>query len=209
MFSFSFSLTDCSRLLPGNKDYAIWYFALCDNLPQHRIDSPIRLAAFMSQTAHESGNYRTLVENLNYRADNLIKVWPTRFNSKNAWTYGNQPVAIANRVYADRMGNGGESSGDGWKYRGRGIMQVTGKNNYRACSLYLFGDDRLVATPDLIAEDKNIAVGAAAWFWNANGLNAYADAEDTKGLTRRINGGYNGLADRIAKYNTAKQILGI
>lgn len=208
MFDFTFSVDNCKALLPGNIEYAIWYIALHDTLPIHNIDTKLRVAAFLSQTTHESNNYITLSENLNYRPESLIKVWPTRFNIGNAWTYGRQPAAIANKVYAGRMGNGSESSGDGWKYRGRGILQITGKNNYIACSKYLFNDDRLVTNPDLVSADKKIAIGSACWFWITNNLNSLADKGDMVRLTRRVNGGVNGLADRVAKYNTAMQILG-
>jgi putative chitinase len=163
------------------------------------INTPVRQAMFLSQLAHESGNFRFVVENLNYSADALRRVFGKYFPTEAlANEYARQPERIANRVYADRMGNGPEASGDGWKYRGRGLIQLTGKNNYASFSMQ--SDNNALVDPDLVAQPE-LAVDSAGWFWTTNRLNQLADTGDVKAVTRRINGGFNGLADREAKYN--------
>lgn len=165
-----------------------------------------RQASFLAQTAHESAEFTAVKENLNYSAKALRAVFGKYFpNDELAEQYARQPEKIANRVYASRMGNGDEASGDGWKFRGRGLIQLTGKNNYESC-----GNDlmiNLIDGPEWL-ESPQGAVSSALWYWNKNNLNSYADVEDIRGMTKRINGGYHGLDDRIAKYNKAKEILG-
>ena len=165
-----------------------------------------RQASFLAQTAHESASFTAVKENLNYSAKALRAVFGKYFpNDGIAEEYARQPEKIANRVYANRMGNGDEASGDGWKFRGRGLIQLTGKNNYESC-----GNDlmiNLIDGPEWL-EGPQGAVSSALWYWNKNNLNSYADVEDIRGMTKRINGGYHGLDDRIAKYNKAKEILG-
>jgi putative chitinase len=164
-----------------------------------------RQAAFLSQCAHESANFSQVVENLNYSKEALLRTWPKHFADINfATPYHRNPQMIANRAYRNRMGNGDEASGDGWKYRGRGFIQITGKNNYRVCGDAL--DIDLMASPELL-ETSKYAVLSAGWFWHVNHINDLADDENTLEVTRRINGGTNGLTDRISKYDTAKKAL--
>lgn len=165
------------------------------------ISTPRRIAAFVGQCAHESANFTALSENLNYAAAALIKIWPRHFPSPEvAEPYHRKPEKIANRAYASRMGNGPEASGDGWKYRGRGLIQLTGKDNYRAASDALSVD--LVADPDRVTQ-PDMAALTAAWFWNKNRLNALADQGDTAAISKRINGGTHGLDDRLQRTATA------
>jgi len=161
-----------------------------------------RAAAFIAQVGHESGQLTRLVENLNYGADGLMKTWPGRFDSVRATAAARNPEQIANIVYAGRMGNA--APGDGWKYRGRGLIQVTGKTNYAACGEALGLD--LISQPELL-EQPQYAAMSAAWFWSANGLNSLADAGDLTKITQRINGGTNGMADRQALYDKALKVL--
>jgi putative chitinase len=160
-----------------------------------------RVAAFIAQVGHESGQLTRLVENLNYSAEGLMKTWPSRFDFVRATATARNPEQIANIVYADRMGN--TASGDGWKYRGRGLIQVTGRANYAACGEALGLD--LINHPELL-EQPQYAAMSAAWLWSANGLNTLADAGDLTKITQRINGGTNGLADRQALYNKALKV---
>ena len=184
---------------------AKWLEPLTDAMAQYHIDTPARQAAFLAQIAHESARLGTLEENLNYRAEALVKVFPRHFPTlKAAALYARQPVKIANKVYANRMGNGDEASGDGAKYHGRGLIQLTGKDNYRGASQAVGVD--LVADPDK-ATLPRIAAFVAAWFWARNSLNALADAGDFTGITRRINGGTTGIQDRLALFQGAKEAL--
>jgi putative chitinase len=201
------TLEQVKLLLPGNTQCDGWLVALNNNLLNFDINSPLRIAAFISQTAHESNSYNTLKENLNYKADQLIRVWPKRFNTANVEEYAHNPEKIANFTYANRNGNGDVASGDGWKFKGRGPIQVTGRENYSQCSQAVYGDDRLLHTPELLETDKDAAVKSACWFWNSKNLNSLADEGDIKKITLRINGGYVGLDDRIARYNSALSIL--
>lgn len=172
---------------------------------KYDIDSPQRQAMFLAQLAHESGSFRFVEENLNYSVEALQRVFKKYFPTDElALMYARQPEKIANRVYANRMGNGEESSGDGWKYRGRGLIQLTGKDNYAAFSLK--ANNNALLEPDLVAEPE-LAAMSAGWFWDTNGLNKLSDAGDVRAVTRRINGGFNGLADREAKYNKLITIL--
>lgn len=157
--------------------------------------TPLVQAHFLAQCAHESVGFSRLVENMNYSAARLREIWPLRFTPQSANDYAFHPEAIANHVYADRLGNGDEASGDGWRYRGRGIIQLTGKANYQAASLALFGDDRLVQNPALAAEPST-AARAAVWFWNIRKLSLHAAADNVEAVTRGINGGRVGLRER-------------
>lgn len=145
-----------------------------------------------------------VVENLNYSADALRRTWPSRFMPELAMQVSRQPERIANIVYGGRMGN--VEPGDGWKYRGRGLIQITGRDNYAACSKALFGDDRLLRNPELL-EQPEWACMSAAWFWDSRGLNSLADKGDIVGITKKINGGTNGLEDRKALYDKALKVL--
>ena len=175
-------------------------------LPKYGIaDSRQRLAHFFAQILHESGCLRFDMENLNYSADALLKVFPKYFKTREeAEAYARQPQKIANRVYASRMGNGDEGSGNGWKYRGRGLIQLTGKDNYKAFASWV-DDPRIVDDPDLVASEY--AVHSAVFFWDSRKLNALADNDDVVGLTKKINGGTNGLAHRRELLNKANGLL--
>lgn len=165
-----------------------------------------REAAFIAQWAHETQGFTKLVENLNYSVHGLLAVFPRYFTEEQAEDYARQPERIANRVYANRMGNGDEESGDGWRYRGRGYPHLTGKDNYVRAGADL--DLDLVNQPEM-GEGHQIGAYLAAWFWNDRNLNRYADSGDFITLTRRINGGLNGLADRQKYWARAKEALGI
>jgi putative chitinase len=196
------------ELFPNCKDPEGWVDAMNEVLPEYEIDTPARIASFIAQCGHESGGWRTFSENLNYSAKALNIVFPKYFKraGRDAEEYHRQPEKIANVVYADRMGNGDTDSGDGWRYRGRGPIQLTGYNNYAD-----FSDDMDIDAdddPDMVSQDKEVALLSAIWFWNKNGLNRYADSGDIKGMTKRINGGYIGLEDRIKHYNEAMHMLG-
>ncbi len=175
-------------------------------LPKYGIaDSRLRLAHFFAQVLHESGCLRFDMENLNYSAEALVRVFGKYFPSKKeADAYARQPEKIANRVYANRMGNRGEASGDGWKFRGRGLIQLTGRTNYKAFSEWV-GDSRIMDDPDLVSSEY--AVHSAVFFWDRNNLNRFADKDDVVGLTRKINGGDNGLAHRRELLNKANGLL--
>ena len=175
-------------------------------LPTYGIaESRQRLAHFFAQVLHESGCMRFDMENLNYSSDALQKVFGKYFTSKDeADAYARRPEKIANRVDANRMGNGDEASGDGWKYRGRGLIQLTGRANYQAFAEWI-GDRNVMNDPDLVATEY--AVHSAVFFWVRNDLNALADRDDIVGLTKRVNGGANGLAHRRELLNKANGLL--
>lgn len=163
------------------------------------ITTPLREAHFMAQIDHESG-LKPISENLNYSQAGLLKIFGKYFNPITALEYQRQPIKIANRVYANRMGNGNEASGEGWKYRGRGFIQITGKENYHRLSNDT--DIDFLHNPDLLLEEANAMI-SALWFWKIKGLNKFADLDDILTITKRINGGTNGLAHRkelLAKY---------
>jgi putative chitinase len=167
------------------------------------INTPARMAMFLAQTAHESANFAATQENLNYQAKALMAFWPKRFSGV-AEQYARHPEAIANRAYCDRMGNGNEASGEGWAYRGRGLIQLTGKDNYRHCGDALGID--LLTNPDQVA-DNPVAVLSAGWFWDTRKLNQWADQDDVTTVTKKINGGTIGLQERTAHYHHIKEML--
>lgn len=180
--------------------------ALNKVLKETDISSPLRICHFLAQVIHESGNFKYNIENLNYSAAGLKSSFKRYFPTDElASTYARKPEKIANRVYANRMGNGNEASGDGWKYRGRGLIQITGKNNYSQCAKDLNLD--LIHNPDLIILDPEINVRVACWFWNKNNLNQLADKDDITSITKKINGGTNGLDDRMNNLAVCKRIL--
>jgi len=180
-----------------------WLDPLNATFDKYEINTPKRQAGFIGQCQHESGNFKTLEENLHYSAASLMRVWPSRFpDQATADQYANNPEKIANKVYAGRMGN--TEDGDGFKYRGRGVLQLTGKDSYIFCGQALKLD--LMDNPDLLLEPMN-AMLSAGWFWNKRGLNAAADVSGWEEVTRKINGGVLGLDDRIAKITKALQIL--
>ena len=197
------------QIIPKNPYIDQWCSALNQLLPDYGIDTPQRVAAFLAQCAHESGNFVFLKENLNYRAASLRKIFPKYFPTdalaEQYASLPNKAEAIANRIYANRMGNGPEESGDGYRYCGRGLIQLTGRNNYEA-----FGDS-IESTPEEVSaylETFEGAVQSACWFWETNNLNQFADTDDIKTMTRRINGGFIGLEDRIKHYEHAKHVFG-
>lgn len=172
------------------------------------ISNPLRMSHFLAQCAHESGSFKLVKENLNYSAEGLLKVFPKYFKDlKTAQAYARQPEKIANRVYASRMGNGDEASGDGWKYAGKGYIQLTGKDNYKQFSDFI-GED-CVANPDLVA--TKYPLSSAAFFFQKNKLWDICDKGDTADVvtlvTKRVNGGTHGLDDRLAKFSKFNGLL--
>ena len=181
-----------------------WLAPLEETFAKYDISTPIRQASFIGQCAHESGNFKTLQENLNYSAEGLMKTWPSRFPTKEiADQYARQPAKIAGKVYNGRLGNTSEEEAS--KYLGRGLIQLTGKENYEHCGLGINVD--LLADPTLLL-DPRYACLSAGWFWGKRGLNALADGQDFETMTKRINGGLIGLDDRKAKIAKALSVLG-
>ena len=191
------------KLFPRNPEPQVQAEAMANVFPVYEINTPQRIAAFLAQCGHESGGWTTFEENLNYSAQGLRKIFGKYFpNDELAMAYQRQPEKIANRIYCNRMGNGDEASGDGYKYRGRGPIQLTGKANYTAFAKDMFEDwQNVVDNPDWVTYDKDFALMSAIWFWNKNKLNHEADIGDIKTMTKKINGGYIGLEDRIKHYN--------
>lgn len=205
-FDFDFTEEKLAKIIPHAKGgVGVWFNELNELLPVFEINTAARVAAFIAQTAHESGGYTALKENLNYSAESLHKLWPNRFPTvADAMPYNRNPQAIANKVYCSRMGNGDEHSGEGYAYCGRGLLQLTGKANYSAFAQY--AGLAVEEAPDYIETPRG-AVHSACWFWATNDLNIYADAGDFTGMTKRINGGTIGLDDRIHHYNSAVAVL--
>ncbi len=196
-----------AQLIPGNPYLDQWCEALNEILPEYGINTPQRVAAFIAQCAHESGGFKFLKENLNYRAVSLRKTFPKYFpDDAIAAAYANKPQMIANRVYANRMGNGDEASGDGFRYCGRGLIQLTGRDNY---AFFAGSLDIPIEEAAEYLETFEGAVQSACWFWETNNLNQWADKDDILTLTKRINGGTIGLEDRKKHYEHAKHVLGL
>ncbi|ROH86283.1 glycoside hydrolase family 19 protein [Pseudomethylobacillus aquaticus] len=197
---------------PKCKSPDAWVSALLPALDKYNISSKARVASFLGQIAHESGQFNTLEENLFYSASRLMKVWPKRFPTQGfAQQYEKNPTKLGNYVYANRIGNGAESSGDGYRFRGRGLIQLTGRSNYASASSVLGVD--LLNNPDLLL-DPNVAAMSAAWFWASRGLNELADdktddddLEDFTTITKRINGGTAGLQERFQLFKAAEAAL--
>lgn len=182
-----------------------WAEPLAEVFQRYEINTPTRQAAFIGQCAHESANFKVLEENLNYSAEALMRVWPSRFPTLEvAQQYARNPEKIANRVYGGRMGNGTEETGDGWLYHGRGLIQLTGKDNYTLAGDAL-GQD-FIHSPDLVLAPRWAAL-TAGWYWNKRQLNKEADAKDFVAMTKKINGGTIGLDDRIAHINHAQAVM--
>ena len=200
------TVSQLKEMVPGILYADHWVKALNQLLPDYEINTPKRVAAFVAQCAHESGGFRFLSENLNYKAESLMKVFPKYFQDMGtAKSYEKQPAKIANKIYGKRMGNGDEASGDGFKYRGRGLIQLTGKTNYEwfAASIEVNPEEA-----SAYLETFEGAAQSACWFWESNNLNKEADAGDIKQMTKKINGGYIGLDDRIKHYNHMLHVLG-
>ena len=197
------------QLLPKNPYVDQWYEALSLILPDYEINTPQRIAAFIAQCSHESGGFTALKENLNYKWETLRRLFPKYFTTDDlAKAYANMPnkqEAIANRIYASRMGNGPEDSGDGYRFCGRGLIQLTGRDNY---TFFAGSIDISVEEASEYLGTFEGAAQSACWFWETNSLNKWADTGDIKELTRRINGGYIGLEDRIKHYEHALHVLG-
>lgn len=191
-------------IFPANKNPQKWIpeFVV---LPDFGIVTPQQIAIFCAQIGHESLDMTVLEENLNYSSIALLRVFSKYFNPSTATLYHRRPEAIANIVYANRMGNGNTQQGDGWKFRGRGQIQCTGRQTYAACSKYLYGDESILLNdPDLLAEDPGVSLKQALWFWQANNL---AKNLDIISVSRRVNGGRNGEIDRVSRYERALKVL--
>ena len=205
-FTFNFTKQQLKEMIPKNPYVDQWFAAIYEILPEYEITTPQRVAAFLAQCAHESGGFVFLKENLNYKAASLRRVFPKYFpDDAIAAQYAGKGEMIANRVYANRMGNGPEESGDGWRYCGRGLIQLTGKNNY---TFFAGSLDIPVEEASEYLQTFEGAVQSACFFWEQNKLNQWADAGDILTLTKRINGGTIGLEDRIKHYEHALHIFG-
>ena len=205
MADFILTQEQLGQIIPGNPYVDHWYNALAQACPDYDINTPQRLAAFLAQCGHESGGFTAIKENLNYQAASLCRVWPRYFNADNANDYAHQPEKIANRAYGGRMGNGDEASGDGYRFCGRGLIQLTGRSNYQAFADSIQED--INNLPDYLATFEG-CVQSACWFWEANNLNKWADEGNIEQMTKIINGGTLGIEDRTARYKKALQILG-
>jgi len=194
-------------ILHGNPEADAWADAAMEILPKYEITTPNRIAGFFAQCGHESAGFKVLEENLHYRAETLDKVFPKYFKNagRNAADYAKQPEKIANVVYASRMGNGDTASGDGYRFRGRGVIQLTGRDNYTAFGLSVgMTADKVI---DYVTTKKG-ALESACWYWSSRGINAACDANDIVRMTKLINGGTIGLDDRTKHYMDALAILG-
>lgn len=204
---FPLTIEMMKELFPKAKDGKKLYKAMTEMLPKYDIDTPERIAMFLAQCGHESGGFTVRTENLNYSAKALDSVFGKYFKrgGRDANEYARQPEKIANVVYANRMDNGDEASGDGWKFRGRGYIQLTGRYNYTK-----FAEDAGLGLREAVEYLETVegALESACWFWSTNGLNKMADAQDIKASTKRINGGYIGLEDREKHYKHALEVLG-
>ena len=211
--SFELQKEQLAALIPGNKDVDAWHAALVEVMPKYGINTERRAAHFISQCAHESGNFRTLEENLNYSEKALNAVFGRYFGAapkRNAAEYARNPEKIANYVYQDEFrSKGGQmgnvNDGDGWLFRGRGLKQLTGRNNYTGFgkSIGMTAEE----AAEYVATPKG-AVESACWFWDTNKLNTIADTDDVVKMTKKINGGNIGLADRQARYKKAMEVFG-
>lgn len=204
------TIEQIKKIAPGAPDKAAGEFVDTFNKWSDKfgITTPLRAAHFISQCIHECAELKAFEENLNYSEKGLLKVFPKYFNAATAKQYARKPEKIANRVYANRMGNGNESSGDGWKYKGRGAIGLTGRSNYLAYSTSGFCIGDIIAHPEWLAKSPG-CYKSAMWFWWKNGLNTIADTEDVNSVTKRVNGGYNGLDSRKKYLTRAKEVLGI
>ena len=198
------------RIMPNVKETRVKEFVKCFNEWSDRfgISTPLRFVHFIAQIAHESGEFKSMEENLNYSADGLLRVFPKYFTKETAAQYARKPEKIANKVYANRMGNGDEASGDGWRFKGRGAIGTTGRDNYKAYADSEFCVGDLMSHPEWLAQSPG-CYKSAMYFWWKNGLNQIADTDDVVKVTKRVNGGTNGLAQRQYYYRMAKRVMGI
>ena len=206
-FKFDFEPWMAQELLHGNREWEEWYAAMCEILPLWEIDTAERVAGFIAQCGHESRNFNVLTENLNYSAKALNTIFPKYFKraGRDANEYHRQPEKIANVIYANRMDNGNADSGDGWRFRGGGILQLTGRYNYTE-----FGEDVEMSAEEAVdyVRTKKGALDSACWFWDENNINKHCDNMDIVKMTKRINGGTIGLEDRKKHYVHALDVLG-
>ena len=194
-----------SQICTKNKNVGELLMALLNVLDKYDINTNNRIAGFLAQCGHESADFTVLKENLNYKAEGLNKIFHKYFPTvESAQAYAHNPEAIANKIYAGRMGNGDEQSGDGYKFRGRGAIQLTGRDNYTKFAQSL-GMDLDACVADM--ETLDGALESAMWFWNTHGLNAICDADNIIAMTKRVNGGTIGLSERKANYEKAKALL--
>jgi len=202
------------RILPNAGPAAgVFVSVLATAMQRYAIVGRLREAAFVAQAGHESSQLRQVLESLSYRADRIVALGNaskpgTRWRSlvPRASELAGNSVRLGNALYGGRLGNGPEASGDGYKFRGRGLIQITGRANYLACSQALFGDDRLLSQPELLEQPQYAAL-SAAWYWATNGLNTLADAGEFTKITTKVNGGQTGAADRQALYDAALAVL--
>lgn len=208
---FTFAFTKDKFVAAAGAAAAAWYEAAAEMLPKYGITTPERVAGWIGQIRVETGfssDIKKLEENLSYSAKGLTTTFKKYFKTlEDAIPFERKPEKIANKVYSGRYLNGDESSGDGYRYRGRGLKQLTFKANYLACSKDLYGDDRLVKNPDQVATDKKIAIETSLWFWKSKNLSGFADKQDYRGLSIKVNGGENGLADRLKFTDQALKVL--
>jgi putative chitinase len=206
-FDFNFEPWMAQEMLHGNKDWEEWYSAMLEILPMWDINTIERVAGFVAQCGHESRNFSVLTENLNYSAAALNKIFPKYFRraGRDAQAYHRQPEKIANVIYANRMANGDSASGDGWRFRGGGILQLTGRYNYTE-----FAEDVDMSPEEAVdyVRTKKGALDSACWFWDENNLNKHCDNMDIVKMTKRINGGTIGLEDRKKHWAHALDVLG-
>lgn len=196
-------------ILPAAKaaDVARFIGPLNAAMERFGVVTPERQAAFLAQVGFESGNLACLAENLTYsHADRIVAVFPTHVTAAEAPSFVQQPIALANRVYAGRNGNGDEASGDGWKYRGRGLIQLTGRANYAQASQAIYSDQRLIIAPETLEQPDGAAL-SAGWYWERHALNELADEGDFRAITKAVNGGFGGYNERAALWATAKEVL--
>ena len=205
-FKFNFTQDNLSKILNKNKEIPEWYGLMENLLPKYDIDTENRVAGFLAQCGHESLQFTVLKENLSYSSDALNRVFPKYFKNagRDATEYHRHPEKIANVIYANRMDNGDTASGDGFRFRGRGVIQLTGRSNYTR-----FGESIAKSITEVVnyLETKKGALESACWFWSTNELNRYADNQDVVGMTKRINGGTIGLEDRKKHYEHALEVF--
>ena len=200
--------TQLSQIMPAStpeEEIDTYLVAINKCLFEFKIDTPLRAAHFLAQVGHESAGLKSVSENLNYSAKALCSVFGKYFDEEKAQQFARKPEQIANLVYANRLGNGDQNTSDGWRFRGRGLIQLTGKDNYKAFGEAVGKD--LVDAPESVARDPELAVAAAGWFWQERNINLAADHDDVESVTRLINGGVNGLEDRKAYLERAKKVL--
>lgn len=203
------SKADIRRIMPNApKDIDGFVKAFNQYAPQFGIDTKLRICGFLSQVAVETGELKSLEENMNYSERRLLQVFPRYFTAEQAKQYANHPEKIGSRVYANRMGNGNEASGDGYKFRGRGCIMLTGREAYKkyADSVYCVGN--LMAHPEWLGKYPG-ALKSAMWFWNTKGLNELADNEQISAICKRVNGGTNGYSQRLYYWRMAKRVFGV